>query len=451
MHIKYSHIVFDERPLFLAALAGHYDPIRHLDVDDYDDIIDRRTIGCTIWHYLAASGNYAALAQAIADHPRILELEYDCTISIWHYLALSGNSNALAQAIASHPRIIHLDDENGNSIWHYFALSGNYTALKEFIEYYIYRDINIPDNVNNDEDTIWHYLAQSGNYKSLKQAMKDRPEIKNIKNDRKDTIFHFLAISGNYDSLKKAIKDIPNITSINNKNDQTIWHYLARSCNYQVLKQALIDYPDIIYLKDDDNHTIFDQVGLSSSYDSIKQVADDFPEYFNIDLIFSLASTINYKDTRLALIDYHEEIKGRDYQDIFTCFEEDTTRYSRYYLKLFIDEGFCKLSDFSDETKKEIKQFIKNYNVVQKFIKEHGKPDLSRIPTKYICSISQDLIEDPVVTEYGNMYDRKSIEKWFENSDIDPLNGLKVQSRTVHPVLPVIQDIYHILNTLYSR
>jgi len=30
---------------------------------------------------------------------------------------------------------------------------------------------------------------------------------------------------------------------------------------------------------------------------------------------------------------------------------------------------------------------------------------------------------DPVTTEYGQLYDRKVVEKWLKNSNIDPLTG----------------------------
>lgn len=53
------------------------------------------------------------------------------------------------------------------------------------------------------------------------------------------------------------------------------------------------------------------------------------------------------------------------------------------------------------------------------------------IPIEFICCISQDIMTDPVKTSDGFIYDRKSIEKWFENSNKSPLTGLELNNKTL--------------------
>ncbi len=53
-------------------------------------------------------------------------------------------------------------------------------------------------------NTVWHYLARSGNYEVLKQAVKDYPEIKELKNRYGDTIWHYFEWSGNYEGLEQV-------------------------------------------------------------------------------------------------------------------------------------------------------------------------------------------------------------------------------------------------------
>ncbi len=42
---------------------------------------------------------------------------------------------------------------------------------------------------------------------------------------------------------------------------------------------------------------------------------------------------------------------------------------------------------------------------------------------------------NPIVTEYGNVYDKSSIEKWLINSDIDPLSAKKFNTKVLYPNL----------------
>ncbi len=52
-----------------------------------------------------------------------------------------------------------------------------------------------------------------------------------------------------------------------------------------------------------------------------------------------------------------------------------------------------------------------------------------QIPSQFICPISKQIMEDPVITTGGNVYERAEIEKWFERSNTDPVTNIKVEKR----------------------
>ncbi len=84
-----------------------------------------------------------------------------------------------------------------------------------------------------------------------------------------------------------------------------------------------------------------------------------------------------------------------------------------------------------------IKKLIELLEKENKKVVEPG--DLSNyineneIPHEFYCSISQDIMKDPVKTIDGFTYDRVSIQKWFENSSKSPLTGLNLSSKILTP------------------
>lgn len=49
----------------------------------------------------------------------------------------------------------------------------------------------------------------------------------------------------------------------------------------------------------------------------------------------------------------------------------------------------------------------------------------------FICPISLEIMEDPVVTTDGSSYERASIEAWFQKTDRDPLTNEIVRSKVL--------------------
>lgn len=58
--------------------------------------------------------------------------------------------------------------------------------------------------------------------------------------------------------------------------------------------------------------------------------------------------------------------------------------------------------------------------------------DLSKCPTLH-CSITRDIMRDPVTTADGHTFERWAIEQWLSTSNISPLTGLVLANKLVKP------------------
>ncbi|CUG09811.1 Hypothetical protein, putative, partial [Bodo saltans] len=67
---------------------------------------------------------------------------------------------------------------------------------------------------------------------------------------------------------------------------------------------------------------------------------------------------------------------------------------------------------------------------------ERGDPNAARIPPELFCSITQCIMDDPVMTSDGNTYQRSAIEKWIYDGNItSPLTGLGLCDLELRPNL----------------
>ena len=51
----------------------------------------------------------------------------------------------------------------------------------------------------------------------------------------------------------------------------------------------------------------------------------------------------------------------------------------------------------------------------------------------FLCPISQDIMEDPVMTKYGHTYERSVIEKWIDKYHYDPLTKKPLEKSDLFP------------------
>ena len=59
--------------------------------------------------------------------------------------------------------------------------------------------------------------------------------------------------------------------------------------------------------------------------------------------------------------------------------------------------------------------------------------DDSFVPHHFFCPITQDVMQDPVKTIDGMVYDRPAIERWFTISSKSPLTGVFLAKTTLIP------------------
>ena len=67
-------------------------------------------------------------------------------------------------------------------------------------------------------------------------------------------------------------------------------------------------------------------------------------------------------------------------------------------------------------------------------------PDGS-IPYHFNCCITQDIMNDPVKTIDGFIYERHAIEKWFQHKHTAPLTGLTLSSIVLEPCIELKKQI----------
>ncbi|KAF2730390.1 U-box-domain-containing protein [Polyplosphaeria fusca] len=63
------------------------------------------------------------------------------------------------------------------------------------------------------------------------------------------------------------------------------------------------------------------------------------------------------------------------------------------------------------------------------------------VPPEYRCPISTELMEDPVTTIDGFVYERKNIERWFQTHETSPCTNLVLASLFLTPNITLKQDI----------
>lgn len=59
--------------------------------------------------------------------------------------------------------------------------------------------------------------------------------------------------------------------------------------------------------------------------------------------------------------------------------------------------------------------------------KEHNHPH------EFLCPISQELMKNPSLTQYGHSYEKKNISVWLKSHDTDPTTGVILSDKTLRP------------------
>jgi hypothetical protein len=73
-------------------------------------------------------------------------------------------------------------------------------------------------------------------------------------------------------------------------------------------------------------------------------------------------------------------------------------------------------------------------NTVKKHVKKQAvavtEPE---VPQAFLCPITYELMEDPVVAGDGHTYERQAIEHWFSNRNRSPMTSVVLDSKALLP------------------
>ena len=66
-----------------------------------------------------------------------------------------------------------------------------------------------------------------------------------------------------------------------------------------------------------------------------------------------------------------------------------------------------------------------------------GTREVVEVPPLYVCPITQDIMDDPVSTVDGQVYERAAIAQWLTAHDIAPLTGAPLPMKILIPNVPL--------------
>ena len=66
-------------------------------------------------------------------------------------------------------------------------------------------------------------------------------------------------------------------------------------------------------------------------------------------------------------------------------------------------------------------------------LKGHRRGNSPEPPDEYLCPITQDIMQDPVVAADGRSYERNAIAEWFDAHNTSPMTNLELPHRNLIP------------------
>ncbi len=68
----------------------------------------------------------------------------------------------------------------------------------------------------------------------------------------------------------------------------------------------------------------------------------------------------------------------------------------------------------------QLEELKRTNEILNKALKERQ----TKIPEAFVCPITQDMMQEPVVASDGHTYERTAIELWLKNNNTSPMTGL---------------------------
>ncbi len=480
--------LLDNKTIFYYASNPNHDFNFLKLVINKDDNLDliKDNDGNNICHYIALSGRYANLKQALKyvyDYMynkqrfygpdlkySISTLDYLASFfkqnnnhimfmisldssmknnhgdTVWHYLARSGNCANIKLAIEDfNLDPLNLKNNNGMCLWHCLAISAKYEDFKKAI-----KEFNLdPLSIKNNGYNLWHYLALSGRYAELKLAIKEyKLDFEYL------MLWSCLVISG-HDNYKNILKDIKNNDInplIKNKDGQNLWHLLALSGIYYDNKDKDIVSLnlDMENMKDNKGLNLLHCLALSGNYIAFKQAIIDY----NLDLKMRLSSiriTGNYKSENeyfwYNLLSTNYIYKDIDDKKFFNVID---VRYKNEYLHyIYASESFLNFKDINYEDLFKKQSSIKNKILHLRYLISSVKKDYNTYINLLLIFLKNKVLEKEniIVETLVNNIDIKDISIYYAfDNDLKLLLKNIILKYIEHSSIEIVSELIIYLN-----
>lgn len=116
---------------------------------------------------------------------------------------------------------------------------------------------------------------------------------------------------------------------------------------------------------------------------------------------------------------------------------------SKRYINFIPSSHYGKQKDITNFRTRIIKRVVISINKLKEIMNNTNNTNDNdetvnfinddNIPNEYLCPISQQIMKDPVYTIDNHVYDRLSIERWFEEKHTSPLTGLYLTNISLTP------------------
>lgn len=256
--------------------------------------------------------------------------------------------------------------------------------------------------------------------------------------------------------LPKWVKEVFDIEE-QKLNSKEIWKELCKKFNVFHLHKT--------YFQEDEDKEILNQWRVALGENRILEVAT--PKAC-IDVMLGAIALVSGSRT---LEEYCEDMKDRGQteervKEVRNALKGLTPEFLRDSTVRFGGKEFVKVEKKNIEKEKK-KEEVKMEEEVHKPIKkvkdennivelkkelsqvEHSEEEKTlknrmnalkglfkgKIPTEFLCPITQEILIDPVMVQDGNTYERKAIELWFQKHSTSPLTNEVLVSKNLLPNL----------------
>lgn len=113
----------------------------------------------------------------------------------------------------------------------------------------------------------------------------------------------------------------------------------------------------------------------------------------------------------------------------FSCYAKqikEASLHDSYQAVRYVKRVLMKIGDLKEKIR-HLNSILIDISILSELVVNDD------IPNEFYCSISQDIMRDPVKTIDNHTYDRESIERWFMFNNTSPLTGLPLNSLDLVP------------------